>query len=550
MHNNGKAVPYNWILGFLVSIFTVFGFELEIFKGVLLKNPLTYLAIIIIGLCAGFLIEKSWILLSKKGAHDVLTGRFQDPEAYTKPGLKAFLSSAGIIFVGHFIVLLACFPGFFVYDAQDELIQTVLRSYNTQHPLLHVLGMGGVIQLVHKITGSYNLAIFTFIFFGMLLNVVVYAYLVYYLRSFGLRSRGAVLISLYFALFPVLVMYSLCSSKDGVFGCMLLLVFLHLKEALECPDVFFASPKKAMNMAVASCAMMLFRNNGVYAYCIFIVFLAAYIRKDLRLRRYIARFIMPCIMAVIAYFMITASLTFATKAHDVGHKEILTVPIMQLARVYEYSPEKLPAGAYEKIEYYINKDNLDYYEPKSSDAVKAGFNEENFLEDELGFFKLWAQVGIRNINEYIDAALSTSYELWYPWTVIDGYAGRQTFTYVYGESSYFGYETEQPGERHSLIPFIDAFYRWISLNPLIQKIPVVHLALSPGALLWALLYLMGYMCHEEHRLDALPYLLPLLVVCTCLLGPMSLVRYVYYLWVFVPVIVLEIYIKRWYIVEP
>lgn len=45
-----------------------------------------------------------------------------------------------------------------------------------------------------------------------------------------------------------------------------------------------------------------------------------------------------------------------------------------------------------------------------------------------------------------------SYGFWYPDTVIDVYSDNSVFTFTYKDSSYFGYEVEEPGFRDSRIP--------------------------------------------------------------------------------------------------
>ena len=74
---------------------------------------------------------------------------------------------AGMIFLLYIPVFLAVYPGFFVYDAQDELLQVMTRNFTTHHPLVHVLALGGMIQLVHKLTGSYNMGIACYTLFQM-----------------------------------------------------------------------------------------------------------------------------------------------------------------------------------------------------------------------------------------------------------------------------------------------------------------------------------------------------------------------------------------------
>ena len=59
--------------------------------------------------------------------------------------IKAFLVTWLIIFVCWIPVFLAFYPGAFVYDAQDEYIQVVARTFTTHHPLTHVLLLGGAV---------------------------------------------------------------------------------------------------------------------------------------------------------------------------------------------------------------------------------------------------------------------------------------------------------------------------------------------------------------------------------------------------------------------
>ena len=84
-----------------------------------------------------------------------------------KGQLRSFFLTAVAIFLCYVPVFLAVYPGFFVYDAQDELMQVITRNFSTHHPLLHVLLLGGIIPLVYKITGSYNLGIACYTLFQM-----------------------------------------------------------------------------------------------------------------------------------------------------------------------------------------------------------------------------------------------------------------------------------------------------------------------------------------------------------------------------------------------
>ncbi len=74
----------------------------------------------------------------------------------------------------------------------------------------------------------------------------------------------------------------------------------------------------------------------------------------------------------------------------------------------------------------------------------------------------------------------TSYGFWYPDTVIDVYRGNTVFTYTYEDSSYFGYEVEEPGVRTSFLPVLNELYRRMSLTVFQQKVPFVSMLFFTG----------------------------------------------------------------------
>ena len=529
-----------------------------------LSSKWTYVSILLIGIATSFPVKFLWSLMSRsvpKGqlAEDGETHHKLTTDSVTK---KTWLSSSVLIWICHFIVFLGVYPGFFTYDAQDELMETITRTFTTHHPLTHVLSMGAVVQGIHKVSGEYNIAIAGFILIGMTLAAATYGYLVYRLRKTGMKKLWAIILTLYFGIFPVFVMYSLCSSKDGVFGCFLILSFIFIKDMMEDPKGFFSTWKNPVILAVSLTMMMLFRNNGVYALVVFaIIFVICACCGCIKKKASVSfefKALIVFAAAVVMYIMINGALTFATHAETGEKKEILTVPIMQLARTYTYELADEPIDAQnvetskqygqseaqdaQEIMRYISKEGLSHYSYKISDMVKGGFNEEEFAKDPKGFFKIWWKLLKKHPATYLNAALGTSYGLWYPWATIDSYKGNTMFTFTYGDSSYFGYEVEEPGIRDSKIPWIDNVYKWLSLDVTIQKIPVIHLLFSPGFVLWVYLFFMGYFVYVSKRRDIpspqggwIPYLLPLLVVMTCFLGPVSLVRYSFFLWALIPV---------------
>lgn len=551
MNNHHKSV--NWIFGVLASMMTVFGYEFQVYDELKLKVIWTYLALIVLIPVFSLSAKYLWDIIGmvstrirevsdKKQKKHKVKKEQQDK----KEDKYLYIKLLGLIWTLYFIVFLGVYPGFFVYDAQEELMETVLRSFNNRHPLAHVLSMGGVIQAVHKLTDSYNAGIAAYILLIMTATSAVYALIAYTFYKKGVGKSIIYLFAVYLGVFPVTVMYALCSVKDGICGAFMLIVILEIKNMFNEPLLFFRTPKRMAILVSSAVLMMLFRNNAVYAFAVITFFYVIIFLKTPAYRRYTGRLLRSFVFAILAYMVINSTLLFATKAVSVGHGEILTVPIQQLARVYDYDIESLDADEIAEIQKYIPESALKRYNPKCSDMVKIEFNEDAFLKDKAGFLKLWLKIGLEHPAAYLSAFTGTSYGLWYPWTTIDGYRGNQVFTFVYGDSSYFGYETEKPGERHSLIPVIDRFYRWLSLDDSIQRLPIIHLLFSPGFMFNLMLFLLGFMIYSGGESDAAIYILPLFMYLTCVLGPMSLVRYAYYLWIVIPVMIMEIKVKRCY----
>lgn len=450
-----------------------------------------------------------------------------------------WLINAGIIFLMQIPVFWAVYPGFFVYDAQDELMQVITRNFTTHHPLIHVLFLGGIIQIVHKFTGSYNLGIACYTLIQMAVMAGIFGWCIEKLKMRGLKKGYQILFTLYFGVFPVLVMFSLCSAKDGLFTGMLLIMTMQLSELMRDPELFFEKKRKVFLLFLSSLFMMLLRHNGFYAFIpsAFLLILYFICKEDKR--NYLKRLLVILCGSIAFYLLIHTGLTYLLSADSSENQEILTVPISQMARVYQAKKDVLPESEKEILYRYLSGEALEHYTPKVSDGVKIYFNNQAYAKDKKSFWDLWLWWGKENPFTYLNAWFMTSYGFWYPDTVIDVYRGNTVFTFTYKDSSYFGYEVEEPGVRESKLPWLSEFYRKLSLEIFQQKIPVVSMLFSPGFLFWV--WAFGLCCWlYRGRIDkVMPYLPIVFCQLTVFLGPTYLVRYVVYLWAVLPPLLAE-----------
>jgi len=282
--------------------------------------------------------------------------------------------------------------------------------------------------------------------------------------------------------------------------------------------------------------MMLLRNNGVYAYIVAVplIFLTGLMAKESK--KHLIKIIILMLLSLALYFGANHCMRLVTHAENNEHQEKLTVAIQQLARVYKYSPQTYSEDELKTLQEILPKEYLEKYNPRISDLLKSGFDNEAYSANKAKYKKLWFDIGLRKPLIYINAWLVNSYGYWYPDMVINVYGGNQMYTFMYEDSSYFGFETEPPGSRQSLFPLLEGLYRSISLELFQQKVPVLSMFFAPGFVFYIFLWcLAGLM--KDKRWRTVGALCPVLMLwATVLMGPTVLVRYVFILWCILPLL--------------
>lgn len=517
------------VLSFVFTAAMLFGARLEAVGNVDFKDWKFWLSLPVLTCLFTILVRKSWNFLGNmEERKEKLVQYIKVPKTLDKPFKNADVMTFFFLLLCWLPVLLAVYPGFFVYDAQDEYLQVASRTFTTHHPLVHVLMLGGIICAVHKVTDSYNLGIACYMVVQMCIVAGGFTCLLAYLRKKKTGKLLRFLSLLYFAFFPVVVMFTLCSAKDTIFTVALLMLLLCMLEMGTAKERFFASKAEMTFFVLSALTMLLFRKNGIYAFAVMIPVLLFYHKKYLKK--------MGILLAVVfgSYFLISGGLKTVLHAQDTENQEILTVPIQQLARTYKFNREIFTEEEIAALHEILPEEALVLYNPKLSDPVKYRFQNAAYTADKWKYARLWVTIGLRKPLSYINAWLVNSYGFWYPDTIIDVYSGNTVFTFTYEESSYFGYEVELPGVRASKIPWLDDAYRRLSLELEQEKIPIVSMIYSPGCLFWCFAFVFSYVLYRKKYHIIIPYLMVFLIWLTVLLGPTYLPRYVLIFWFGLP----------------
>lgn len=509
---------YAYSFSLILSLALHMGSRLELYDAVNFKSAWLYIGSFCLSIFLAPIIDKLWKSIFSASKKDVKKND-ENPLKFTSVWL--------IIFLLWIPTFLAFFPGAFVYDAADEYLEVIMRYFSMHHPLFHVLLLGGIVHAGEYLGLGANAGIAVYTILQMLAMSWIFAYAIKALQGFGARKKYLLGVIVVIGVFPLFPMYAVCSAKDTLFTGIYLLMIIILLQFIYEQDKFF---KTRMVLFVAtSVLMMLFRNNGAYAYIVAIPFTALMLVGGIEKKNWM-KLVMLMLLSVVIFKGSEYCLKTFTHASDNEHQEILTVPIQQLANVYLNSPDSYTSEEIDVLHELLSEDYLNRYEPRCSDVIKYGFDNDKYASNPGKYQKLWLDIGKKEPLMYINAWLVNSYGYWYPDMIINVYQGNEKYTFTYVDSSYFGFETEPPGERKSLFPLLERFYRNISLELFQQKVPVLSMLFSPGFMFWIFLFVFVGFMRQRSWQEVAVYMPVLLVFGTVLLGPTILVRYVLILW--------------------
>lgn len=460
----------------------------------------------------------------------VLAGRFPQLTRTLPPkyqGVRVFLTLYLITGVIYFITFLAVYPGIYTYDASVQVLQVFGNEpMTTHHPVLHTWFFCGLLQLGRLLFGGY--------LGGMALHSIVQAAImgaVFCYAIWRMIRRGYPLIFIIFAYLmlvvnPYIRLFVFITTKDVLFGGAFLLTFLSAADMCRDRAAFFSSRRRMAGFLIPALFMCFLRNQGIYVFLFFgIIFLCTLIRE----KRMLLTWTGVLILVTGCYLSFNGPLLDALGVEKGDAREMLSVPMQQIARMYHKVPELLTPEELLYIETLILPENLEQYVSVNADPVKSGFQTEVVKADPGRFLKFWATLGMKKPIVYWDSFLMGNWGYWYP-----------------GESQYWIHYIEFDGAflepqfnilnigRASRLPEYESYLRDISLTPAFEDVFLLRILLNQAFPFWLMLAAAAaLLCSRRYD-----FLLPLMLFFgywgTLLLGPVTSVRYALPLMVCVP----------------
>ncbi len=469
------------------------------------------------------------------------SGEAERPLQKKHPLWQAGLFYGMVIFLCWLPVFLAYYPSVFAYDAEGQLYQVIAGDYSTHHPLLHTLFLGAFFKL-GGVLGSYSAGMALHSIVQMILLAAAFAFVLSYLYEKGISRWQRMLLLAFYALFPTNSVLSLSTTKDVLFSALVLL-YTMLLYYMICDKKMQVDKRDGAACVILSVLLLLFRNNAVYAFLVSMPLVYAGYRKwqigeeKAQSASFGARTYLVLSIAALLFFAVcSAGLRTATHAHSGSPREMLSVPLQQMARTRVKEEQRIDPALRKELEKYIPAEWVfAAYDPHLADPVK---NRAVIHDDPAGLIETWVKLGIRHLDVYVDAFLDNCVGCWY----LEDISHAQI--YGIGTESGFGYlstdnRTMPAGCEiipHSYLPGLRSLLEKIVSDNQYQRIPVLRIIFAPAFYWWMLCMYMAVAVYRRKYIMLLPVCFLGAYYLTLLLSPAVLIRYMYPFVVTVPAI--------------
>jgi hypothetical protein len=459
----------------------------------------------------------------------------------TVSGKTGFISSFILNVLSWLPAYLAYYPAVCSYDMPIQTGQVLEGRYIDHHPLFHTLLLKAFMELGDRAFDSVTIGIGLLAAAQILFLAAVFAYGFSCAARRGAKLWQLILLQLWCMFYPFHWYMSVSITKDTVFTGFFVLTVLSM-----CEFDRFAG----LRFGFASVGMMLFRNNGKYAYLVFLVVLtAAFLISAISDRRK-GRRSAGCrskgklLLWSLASFLLASLLLSAAfrllNAEQGDRREMLSLPIQQLARTYIYhggagvlaeDDNTMDETDKALVNDFILNEGYKKYTAAISDPVKSNTNTYVARYRAKDFLKTYFHLLSEYPGDFINAALAVNAGYLYPGDVThaeinvtgDDRVGRG-YVQTYWEEDTMN---SRGIYKHSAWKWMyEKLEQWADENAYL-KVPVLKYLFVPGVWLWFYLVLFARLLMKKSYRRCMALSLVGGYFVTLLLGPAVQLRYLY-----------------------
>lgn len=438
-----------------------------------------------------------------------------------------------ICFIGYLPYFLMFYPTGLNNDAVWQVEQALgWTAPSNHHPWFHTMIIKFFFMTGYRIFGTYTEALAFYSFWQMTIMAAVYAFFLYQLYKRGTRILWLIPAAAFYAFLPINGLMSVCMTKDEFFTAALLIFAWQTAKMSE-------GGKHCIGYFIAGLFVCLLRSNGIFIFMGSAFFLMVSVwsgrpvsEKNLSSAEFIKTGTFRksvCIAGILlCYFIYHGPVLKAMNVEPPDTIETLTMPTQHILCAYVKGGE-LTDEEVLMIDQVLPADQAaSYYNPYLFDIVK-GFirdagHQEVIAQQKWDYFKLWLHVGLRNPLRYLEAEVKQTAGYWafdisdYQY-VIEGSSMVDNPFGVTKQRKVFSYNSELAMQEF-LARFQDTYNNVWSL----------------GRSTWILLFCIAYAVYNRKKVMIfIPYIM--LLVTLLLAAPVyHETRYIYGLFMALPVL--------------
>lgn len=412
------------------------------------------------------------------------------------------------------------YPGLFVFDADWQYkMYKGTETFTEHHPVLHTLLIGFVIDTIYQLTDRFNwgVAVYT------VAQFTICAMCLSYMLLYGLKKTKSVFLTvisiIFLGLYPPMALHVMSTTKDAFFLAFMILSLVLSLELIEDVRAFTEKVWKIVLWCVAVVLMVIFRNNCFYA----VPFLLIGIWMVLKTRK---GYFIGMMMGVLVLFGFYKCIVVpGTIVGEVDGREMLSVPIQQLVRIYYEEDSDISAEEKKVIEMLFGERGLGRYHPKIADFPKVELDMEYYKENCAEINSMYLDLVKRNIKIAVESFLENTCGFWYP---------DSELVQSDNQDGYWQFNNLYLCESNSKIPKVYEFYQQFGSLAYGQDNLFKIIVYSPATYFYLFVVCFAYAIDRKRYGYVVIFSFVLVLWLTYLLGPVALVRYVAFLFAMAP----------------
>ena len=505
------------IFSFIESFLQVYGYLLYINKGI---TSFTFLyLLIVIFLTIPFYFINSYIF-------KILDFKYKKNSKY-KFSTKRMFITWFVLFLLWIPVLLAYYPTLWVYDVYNQVPHLIGSKISLQHPMMHTLFIELFLFIGNTIK-DYELGMLLLSIVQMLIMSGIFAYCLEKIKTVipnkVMRFVVIFLLIIYYGLVPFNSVMSISITKDVLFSGFLLLLIIYTYDFLNGDK----SKRKKILFVLMSVLILLFKNNALFTYLIFMGIIIFSCQKQL---------LRLSTIGLSLFIIIHFSMVMILQPNSYGKYENLSVVTYNLIEVQRKHPSIKYEDKYMSVMPLecINNGTVSYIKNRA-DASKNKFSSCELQRNSEYLLQVWLYYGLKYPTDYLDSWSDLTTGSWYLMdeSHANTYFGRNQGYLLSDYKKIAGISDERP---ESKFPWLYEKLEMITTNNIqYEEATPLRFIFEPATYVLSFFLIILYMLKNKMKKELIPLSLLVALYVSILTGPVILVRYIYPYMIIVPYI--------------